>query len=187
MRRVFYNPAIFSIGLMLCFALSGCDVLYRLLDEEGAQEKALIGEIVPHEKNAIVEEAQALLYLYGYNTGNNDGILGLRTRNAIEQFQKGSGLKPTRRIDQATWKKLNQFKENKLVIKGQLNVRLIQTILKEAGYNPGTVDGNMGEKTKSAIRKFQERHGLKADGKIGYQTLNKLATYVTAESQLEQR
>jgi peptidoglycan hydrolase-like protein with peptidoglycan-binding domain len=186
MGRKFYNSAVFLTSLVLCFVFSGCDVLYRLLDKEGAQEKALVGEIVPHERNSVVEEVQALLYLYGYNTGNNDGILGLRTRNAIEQFQKDNGLKSTRSIDQATWQKLNIFKENKLVVNGQLNVRFIQAILKEVGFNPGTIDGKMGEKTKVAIEKFQEAHGLKVDGKIGYQTLSKLATFITAELQLQQ-
>jgi len=186
MCRGFYSFALFSISLVLCFALCGCDIIYRFLDKEGAQERELIGRIIPHEKNPVVEEVQALLYLYGYNAGRIDGILGLRTRNAVEKFQDDNGLKTTRFIDQATWQKLNVFTENQLVIEQQLNVRFIQVLLKEAGFNPGSIDGKMGARTKSAVKKFQEAYELKVDGKIGYQTLGKLAAFITAESQIEQ-
>jgi len=186
MDRGQYNSVTFFISLALCFTLCGCDVLYRFLDKEGAQEKALIGEITPHEKNPVVEEVQTLLYLYGYNTGKVDGILGLRTRNAVEKFQEDNGLKPSRFIDQATWQKLNVFTENKLVIEHQLNVRLIQELLKKAGFDSGSSDGKMGARTKSAIMKFQEAQGLKADGRVGYQTLNKLAAFIAAEPQTKQ-
>lgn len=166
---------------MLC----GCDALYRLLDKEGAEEKELIGEVIPFEKNLVIEEVQSLLYLYGYNTGKVDGVLGLRTRNAIEKFQRNNGLEPSRFVDQATWERLNIFKDNELVIKGQLNVRLVQVLLKEAGLNPGGVDGKLGARTKAAVLKFQEAQGLKVDGKIGYRTLSKLAEFIPAESQME--
>jgi peptidoglycan hydrolase-like protein with peptidoglycan-binding domain len=175
----------FSICFGLLFMLCGCDVLYRLLDKQGAQEKQLIGEVVPFEKNLVVEEIQSLLYLYGYNTGKVDGVLGLRTRNAVEKFQKDNGLDPSRFVDQVTWEKLNMFKDNELVIKGQLNIRLIQVLLKKAGFDPGAIDGKLGSRTKAAVLKFQESQGLKADGKIGYQTLSKLAILIPAELQVE--
>ncbi len=181
----FRNPTSFLICFALCFIVCGCDALYRLLDKEGAQEKELIGEIVPYERNLVVEEAQTLLHIYGYNAGKTDGILGLRTRNAIEKFQKDNDLNPSRFIDQATWKKLNVFKENKLIIEQQLDVRFIQSLLKEAGFDPGNIDGKMGAKTKAAVTKFQGAHGLKVDGKIGYQTLSQLASFISVESQTQ--
>ena len=181
----FRNTLIFLLNFGLCFVLCGCDVLYRLLDKEGAQEKELIGDVIPFEKNLVIEEVQSLLYLYGYNTGKIDGILGFKTRNAIEKFQRDNGLKPSRFADKATWEKLNIFKDNELVIKGQLNVRLIQILLEEAGFNPGPIDGKLGARTKAAVLKFQEAHGLKIDGKIGYQTLSKLATFIPEEAQMK--
>lgn len=177
------NVAHFIACLGLCLALCGCDALYRLLDKEGAQEKELIGEVIPYEVNLVIEEIQSLLHLYGYNTGKIDGVLGLRTRNAIKKFQEDNGLKPSRFADQATWERLNIFKDNELVIKGRLNVRLVQVILTQTGFNPGKIDGKLGERTKSAVMKFQEAQGLKVDGKIGYQTLGKLATFISEESQ----
>ncbi len=165
------------IFLFLCSSL-GCDFVYRLLNKEGAEEKALVGEIIPHERNLVVEEIQTLLKLYGYSAGNVDGVLGFRTREAVAQFQKDNALKESRFVDKATWERLGVFKENKLVVNNELNIKLIQKILKKAGFNPGSADGKMGEKTKKAVKVFQQAHGLTSDGKIGYKTLLKLASYL---------
>lgn len=165
------------ISLFLCSSL-GCDFVYRLLNKEGAEEKAIVGEITPRERNLVVEEIQTLLKLYGYNAGNVDGVLGFRTREAIAQFQRDNALKESRFVDKATWQRLNIFKENKLVVNNELNIKLIQKVLKKAGFNPGQADGKMGDKTKKAVKAFQQAHGLTADGKIGYKTLLKLATYL---------
>ena len=171
--------------MLLCVSLCGCDAIYRLLDKEGAEEKELVGDIIPYESNETVEEIQTLLYLYGYNAGKVDGVLGLRTRNAIEKFQKDNGLEPTRFADKATWEKLNIFKKNGLIEEGKLNVRLVQDLLKAAQFDPGKIDGKMGPKTKKAVLDFQEAHNLKVDGKIGYQTLTQLAQYLLEEPQNE--
>jgi len=171
--------------IMFCFNFSGCDVVYRLLDKEGAEEKTLVGEVVPFERNEKSEEIQILLYLYGYNVGKIDGILGLRTRNAIAKFQADNQLEVTRKVDQETWERLNIFNENQLVVNRELNVLLIQSLLKRAGLNPGKIDGKMGPKTKEAVIEFQKASGLNADGKIGFQTLNALAKLITKEPQNE--
>lgn len=186
MASKFRSTVCLLICLLGVFLSGGCDFLYRLLDKEGAQEKALIGDVVPFEKNLIVEEVQALLHIYGYNTGKIDGVLGLRTRNAVEKFQADNGLDTTRFVDEATWEKLNVFKENKLIVEGKLNIRFIQTLLKEAGFDPGNIDGKMGPRTKRIVLEFQEAHQLKVDGKIGYQTLSQLAAFITTETQDEQ-
>lgn len=50
----------------------------------------------------------------------------------------------------------------------------IQTALNEKGFGPLVVDGNIGDKTVAAIRKFQEANGLVADGVPGPRTRAKL-------------
>ena len=176
--RISGNPASrlrrLGLCLVLCFSLTGCDLLYRMLHQEGAEEKELLGDMVPFQKNPAVEEVQTLLSIYGYSPGKADGVIGLQTRNAIEEFQRDNGLKETRFVDKATWEKLMVFKDNNFIVKNKLNVKLVQTALKEAGFDPGAVDGKMGTKTKKAIIAFQNSAGLKADGKIGYKTLVKL-------------
>ena len=50
-------------------------------------------------------------------------------------------------------------------------VRQIQTRLKNWGYYSGTVDGVYGSRTEEAVRWFQRKNGLAADGQAGNQTL----------------
>lgn len=47
----------------------------------------------------------------------------------------------------------------------------IQTRLKNWGYYSGAVDGVYGSKTEAAVRFFQQKNGLTADGQAGSQTL----------------
>jgi peptidoglycan hydrolase-like protein with peptidoglycan-binding domain len=56
----------------------------------------------------------------------------------------------------------------------------IQNALKNAGFYTGVVDGKFGLMTKKAVEKFQEANGLKADGKVGPNTWNKLKSYLSA-------
>ena len=53
-------------------------------------------------------------------------------------------------------------------------VRNIQSRLKSWGYMNGSVDGIYGSKTEAAVKKFQVRHGLTADGIAGPKTLAKI-------------
>lgn len=55
-----------------------------------------------------------------------------------------------------------------------VSVKDVQRALARAGFDPGPVDGRMGKKTKSAIKQFQRRHNLKADGVVGERTWSKL-------------
>ncbi|MBN2710853.1 MAG: peptidoglycan-binding protein, partial [Planctomycetes bacterium] len=59
-------------------------------------------------------------------------------------------------------------------------VATIQTALQNAGMNPGKIDGRVGERTIAAIRAFQAKEGLKADGIVGAQTWSKLQAYAAA-------
>ena len=47
----------------------------------------------------------------------------------------------------------------------------IQTRLKNWGYYNGDVDGVYGSQTEKAVRWFQQKNGLNADGQVGDQTL----------------
>lgn len=56
-------------------------------------------------------------------------------------------------------------------------VRTIQTKLKNWGYYSGSVDGVYGSKTLVAVKKFQKKNGLTADGIAGTETLHALGIY----------
>lgn len=172
-----------TLVLLLCAvcALTSCDAVYRVLQKEGAEEKDLLGEIVPLERNDQVMKIQRLLKLYGYRVGTPDGVLGVNTRNAIEAFQIDNELKPSRFMDRATWEKLIYFEQCGLVVEGKLNITALQRAMKAAGLNVGAVDGRLGRRTQAAIKDFQRGSGLKPDGKVGFKTLKAMAPYVCGQ------
>lgn len=50
---------------------------------------------------------------------------------------------------------------------GSSRVREVQRALSRLGYRPGPVDGRFGPRTEAAVRWFQIKHGLEADGVVG--------------------
>ncbi|MDO8729729.1 MAG: peptidoglycan-binding domain-containing protein [Candidatus Omnitrophota bacterium] len=57
-------------------------------------------------------------------------------------------------------------------------VQQIQLALKAAGFDPGSSDGKLGPRTKTAVRDFQQANGLNPDGKVGSRTWSKLEPYL---------
>lgn len=62
--------------------------------------------------------------------------------------------------------------------KSRPKTKEIQQALRNAGYNPGRIDGKMGAKTREAIRSFQRANGLSVDGKVGKQTWELLRKFL---------
>ena len=50
-------------------------------------------------------------------------------------------------------------------------IRNVQQALVDQGYQVGPVDGRMGPKTRDALRDFQQKQGMKANGRLDQQTL----------------
>ena len=61
-------------------------------------------------------------------------------------------------------------------------VTTIQTKLKRWGYFDGPVDGVYGSKTTKAVRSFQQKNGLTADGVAGPATLKALGMEQTSQN-----
>lgn len=57
-------------------------------------------------------------------------------------------------------------------------VKQIQTKLKAWGYYSGSIDGVYGTQTVNAVKKFQQKNGLTADGIAGEKTLSALGINV---------
>jgi peptidoglycan hydrolase-like protein with peptidoglycan-binding domain len=58
----------------------------------------------------------------------------------------------------------------------------IQTALVNAGFDPGTLDGKLGKKTRQAIKDFQKANALDADGKVGKRTWVILSPYLEKQA-----
>jgi len=58
----------------------------------------------------------------------------------------------------------------------------IQMALVNAGFDPGTLDGKLGKKTREAIKDFQKANALDADGKVGKKTWVILSPYLEKQA-----
>lgn len=54
------------------------------------------------------------------------------------------------------------------------NVVAVQKELKAAGISPGPIDGDFGAKTRAAVKSYQRKHHLAADGVVGAKTWSAL-------------
>ena len=61
-------------------------------------------------------------------------------------------------------------------------VREAQIALRDAGYDPGKIDGVMGSKTQAALRKFQASQGLPQTGRLDTDTRQELLAANTPAS-----
>ncbi|MDP3041695.1 MAG: peptidoglycan-binding protein [Candidatus Omnitrophota bacterium] len=163
-------------------------------------EEQFVGLVTRHSSR--VEEIQQILKDADFNLGSVDGIMGAQTRKAIKEFQKANQLKPTGKIDPATWTALNREKEvlqheqqigvpaevvkniephveiTEYRLKTKDRIKQIQITLKKAGFYQGEIDSKIGPKTKKAIIDFQRLKRLKSDGVVGLKTWEELSKYL---------
>ena len=57
-------------------------------------------------------------------------------------------------------------------------VKQVQRALKQAGFDPGPIDGLIGHRTHAALIEFQKTHGLESDGVLGVKTWEALRAYL---------
>jgi peptidoglycan hydrolase-like protein with peptidoglycan-binding domain len=70
----------------------------------------------------------------------------------------------------------NVDKQNMLRVAGVSGSELQRALLR-AGYDPGPIDGKLGKKTRTAVKAFQRKNGLTADGVVGEKTWSMLRSY----------
>jgi peptidoglycan hydrolase-like protein with peptidoglycan-binding domain len=131
----------------------GAEVTFNIILREG-QSAWLANTYSTH---SLLKRTQRALAQRGYKPGVADGQMGAKTRQAIQRFQKQQGIivdgKPSPEL-----LALLDATEN------PPGIQLAQASLKTLGYDPGPVDGQMGQKTVTALRAYQTDCGLPADG-----------------------
>ena len=130
---------------------------------------------------STIEDAQIKLKELNLYDGIIDGINGIKTKTAIKEFQKLSGLVVDGILGTQTKEALALGKESFKSI-GEAEVEVVevvvfskeiedaQKILKDLNLYTGQIDGINGVATKKAIREFQKLAGLTVDGVIGPNT-----------------
>ena len=141
-----------------------------------------------------VSQLQTNLTTLGYYWAEITGNFGAKTETAVKAFQKAYGLpqdgvagtSTLNAISTAVAKKGGSSSSSSssggLVTSGILqlnstgtNVSALQTSLKALGLYSGEVTGHYGEKTRDAVRAYQSKNGLTADGIAGPSTLKAIA------------
>lgn len=143
--------------------------------------------------NAIVAQAysydtktiQQKLKSWGYYKGSVDGVYGAKTREAVKAFQRKNGLTADGVVGPATAKAMGISSTSTTTTststKGDVvSVKTYQQKLKSWGYYTGAVDGVKGAKTVSAVKAFQRKNGLTADGIVGNATAKAMGISVRA-------
>ena len=165
---------IFILAVVLLF--SGCKPFDYGNKKAREEEKKIFGFLNGY--NHRIKEAQGYLVAAGFDPGPVDGAIDRDTRKVIRDYQKINNLKVTGFIDSETWTMLSSHKARVPIAD---NIREVQEALKDAGFDPGPIDGKIGLKTKNAITRFQTVNSLTANGQLDSKTMAKLKPYFSAK------
>ena len=144
------------------------------------------------DSGSAVKDLQTKLKKLGYYDGTVDSTFGSGTYAAVRAFQKKynltadgvAGSETLKKLDSA-YKNANSDKDDDSLRKGATGsaVKDLQTKLKKLGFYNASIDGDYGDTTVAAVKAFQKKYNLTADGVAGSETLKKLdSAYKNADS-----
>ena len=167
--------------------LKKLDSAYKNADSDKDDDSLRMGD-----SGSAVKDLQTKLKKLGYYSGTVDSTFGSGTYAAVRAFQKKYNLTADGVAGSETLKKLDSVYKNANSAKDDDSLRMgdsgsavkdLQTKLKKLGYYSGTVDSTFGSGTYAAVRAFQKKYNLTADGVAGSETLKKLdSAYKNADS-----
>ena len=167
--------------------LKKLDSVYKNADSDKDDDSLRMGD-----SGSTVKDLQTKLKKLGYYNGTIDSTFGSGTYAAVRAFQKKynltadgvAGSETLKKLDSA-YKNANSDEDDDSLRMGDSgsDVKNLQTKLKKLGYYDGTVDSTFGSGTYAAVKAFQKKYNLTADGVAGSETLKKLdSAYKNADS-----
>ena len=167
--------------------LKKLDSAYKNADSDKDVDSLRMGD-----SGSAVKDLQTKLKKLGYYDGTVDSTFGSGTYAAVRAFQKKynltadgvAGSETLKKLDSA-YKNADSDKDDDSLRKGATGsaVKNLQTKLKKLGFYNASIDGDYGDTTVAAVKAFQKKHNLTADGVAGSETLKKLDTaYKNADS-----
>ena len=168
--------------------LKKLDSAYKNADSDKDDDSLRMGD-----SGSAVKDLQTKLKKLGYYDGTVDSTFGSGTYTAVRAFQKKYNLTADGVAGSETLKKLdtayknadsNTSTDDDSLRKGATGtaVKTLQTNLKKLGFYTAYVDGSFGATTESAVKAFQRKYGLTADGVAGSATLKKIESAVASAS-----
>ena len=167
--------------------LKKLDSVYKNEDSDKDDDSLRMGD-----SGSAVKDLQTKLKKLGYYSGTVDSTFGSGTYAAVKAFQKKynltadgvAGSETLKKLDSA-YKNADSDKDDDSLRKGATGsaVKNLQTKLKKLGFYNAYVDGSYGDTTVAAVKAFQKKYNLTADGVAGSETLKKLdSAYKNADS-----
>ena len=167
--------------------LKKLDSVYKNADSDKDDDSLRMGD-----SGSAVKDLQTKLKKLGYYDGTVDSTFGSGTYAAVRAFQKKynltadgvAGSETLKKLDSA-YKNADSDKDDGSLRKGATGsaVKNVQTKLKKLGFYNAYVDGSYGDTTVAAVKAFQKKYNLTADGVAGSETLKKLdSAYKNADS-----
>ena len=127
------------------------------------------------DENQVIKDCQTALKKLGYITFKPDGVMGKATVSAIKAFQQANGLTRDGALGPVTRDMILSGDAQEMVMQlGDYGtvVKNMQARLAKLNYlSSANATGYFGEITEDAVKAFQKRAGLTADGKVGAVTL----------------
>jgi peptidoglycan hydrolase-like protein with peptidoglycan-binding domain len=123
--------------------------------------------------NAQIPGLQVALRAHGLYHGRIDGVAGPKTRAAVRTFQRRRGLAVDGIAGPQTRRALGRLGRplfgSRVLRRGHVgwDVSVLQFLLDRRGLLNCEVDGRFGAETEAAVRRFQRRRRLAADGIVG--------------------
>jgi Transglycosylase SLT domain/Putative peptidoglycan binding domain/LysM domain len=125
---------------------------------------------------------QVGLRAHGFDPGPIDGVSGPLTRRALLAFQRKRGLQCDGKVDPKTRRSLGRrgrplLGQRELAV-GAVgwDVAVLEFRLRRYGLPRRAIDGRFTPRTAVALRRYQRRHALAADGIAGPRTYRTLAS-----------
>src|SRR5262249_28190101 len=148
--------------------------------------------------DAAVETVRAIqreLKLRGYGPVPIDGGAGLATRAAIMAFEHDHGMALSGEASEQLLKRIvlgavEPVNVSHTVVdrvgspRAAEVIRSVQQWLAALGYQPGQINGRLGEETVRAIREFEANKGLVPRGCISAALVGQLSQATTASASL---
>ena len=167
--------------------LKKLDSAYKNADSDKDDDSLRMGD-----SGSAVKDLQTKLKKLGYYDGTVDSTFGSGTYAAVKAFQKKynltadgvAGSETLKKLDNA-YKNADSDKDDDSLRKGATGsaVKNLQTKLKKLGFYNASIDGDYGDTTVAAVKAFQKKYNLTADGVAGSETLKKLdSAYKNADS-----
>ena len=117
----------------------------------------------------MVEGIQRELAVNGFDPGGIDGRFGPRTAEAIRQYQQAARLPVTGCASQELLDHVS-FHLPKVYSRNRPDTPTTEVEVQEGltmrGFYVGAVDGRIGERTRAAIRRYQQEANLPVDGQV---------------------